>query len=143
MGRGEYAAAQLEKKRKYWKKKSVKHLKKNERKQGLFKDPLEGAPMASGIVIGKRMVTARQPNSGLRKCVRVQLKKNGVQITAFAPKDSAIKYIDDHDTVVVSGIGGAKKGPKGDLWGVRYKVEKVNKISLEMLRTGKKEKSRR
>ena len=139
MGRGEFAGKQLEDKRKKWIKKSVKKTKKIRRKYNKLKDPLEKAPMKKGIVIGKRNVEARQPNSALRKCVRVQLS-NGIQVTAFAPKENAIKHIDDHDSVVIAGIGGSKKGPKGDLWGVRYKVVKVNGIALEMLRTGKKEK---
>jgi len=142
MGNGEFAANQLKDKRKKWLKKSVKYIKKVKRKFKKLKDPLEGSPMRKGIVIGKRNVEARQPNSALRKCVRVQLS-NGIQVTAFAPKDGAIKYIDDHDEVVISGINGSKGGAKGDLWGVRYKVEKVNNISLEQLRTGKKEKIRR
>jgi len=142
MGYGEFAAEQLAKKRKKWLKKSIKNVKKIKRKFKKLKNPLKGAPMRKGIVIGKRNVEARQPNSALRKCVRVQLA-NGVQVTAFAPRDGAIKYIDEHDEVVISGINGKKGGPKGDLWGVRYKVEKVNNMSLEQLRTGKKEKVRR
>jgi small subunit ribosomal protein S12 len=142
MGDGEFAARQKLDKRKKWLKKSEKELRKIKIKTGKLKDPLKGAPMAKGIVIAKKTVEARQPNSALRKCVRVQLT-NGTQITAFAPRDGAIKYIDDHDEVTVSGIGGSKHGAKGDLWGVGYKVEKVNGISLEMLRTGKKEKVRR
>ncbi len=142
MGYGEFAADQLHGKRKKWLKKSVKHVRKVKRKFGKLRDPLKGAPMRKGIVIGKRNVEARQPNSALRKCVRVQLS-NGIQVTAFAPKDGAIKYIDEHDSVIISGINGGKRGPKGDLWGVRYKVEKVNNLSLEELRTGRKEKVRR
>lgn len=142
MGYGEFAADQLKDKRKKWLKKSVKHIKQVKRKFKKLKSPLNGAPMKKGIVIGKRNVEARQPNSALRKCVRVQLS-NGIQVTAFCPRDGAIKYIDEHDAVTISGINGAKGGPKGDLWGVRYKVEKVNGISLEELRTGKKEKVRR
>ncbi len=142
MGYGEFAAGQLASRRKKWLKKSQKHIRKEKRRLGKLKDPMDGAPMRKGIVIGKRNVEARQPNSALRKCVRVQLS-NGIQVTAFAPRDGAIKYIDEHDEVTLSGINGSKRGPKGDLWGVRYKVEKVNNISLEMLRKGKKEKVRR
>ncbi len=76
-------------------------------------------------------------------CVRVQLIKNGKQLTALAPYDGAIKFIDEHDEVLVEGLGGAQGGPKGDLWGVKYRVTHVNGIALEMLRTGKKEKSKR
>jgi small subunit ribosomal protein S12 len=142
MARGEFAAQSLEKKRKKWKWKDPKYKRK---KLGLDKkfDLLEGAPQAKGIVIEKRGVTARQPNSGIRKCVRVQLIKNGKQLTALAPFDGAIKFIDEHDEVLVEGLGGRKHGAKGDLWGVKYKVVKVNNQSLEMLRTGRKEKVKR
>ncbi|MFH1663441.1 MAG: hypothetical protein ABH986_01280 [archaeon] len=76
-------------------------------------------------------------------CVRVQLIKNGKQLTALAPFDGAIKFIDEHDEVLIEGGGGRKKGAKGDLWGVKFKVIKVNNQSLEMLRTGRKEKVKR
>ncbi|MFH1695615.1 MAG: hypothetical protein ABH850_04300 [Candidatus Micrarchaeota archaeon] len=76
-------------------------------------------------------------------CVRVQLIKNGKQLTALAPYDGAIKFIDEHDEVLIEGGGGRKKGAKGDLWGVKFKVIKVNNQSLEMLRKGKKEKVKR
>ena len=142
MSNGEFAARKMIKDKSKWIKKSAKHNKKWKRDTNNLKDPFEKAPMRSGIVLAKRTVEAKQPNSGLRKCVRVQLS-NGIKITALAPKDSAIKYIDQHDEVTVSGINGSKGGPKGDLWGVSYKVEKVNGISLEMLRLGKKEKSKR
>ncbi|PIU22223.1 MAG: 30S ribosomal protein S12 [Candidatus Diapherotrites archaeon CG08_land_8_20_14_0_20_30_16] len=142
MSNGEFAARKMLKSKKMWRKKSAKYMKKWKRDTGTLKDPLQGAPMKSGIVLLKRTVEAKQPNSGLRKCVRVQLS-NGIKVTALAPKDGAIKYIDQHDEVTVSGINGSKGGPKGDLWGVSYKVEKVNGISLEQLRRGKKEKAKR
>ncbi len=106
-------------------------------------DPLEGAPMASGIVLEKVTVERRQPNSGLIKCVKVQLKKNGKIVTAFAPGDKAIKYIDEHDEVLIVGIGGRKGRSLGDIPGVRYKVVLVNGQPLELLRRGKIEKARR
>ncbi|HOD89616.1 MAG TPA: 30S ribosomal protein S12 [archaeon] len=141
MAKGEFAARKLMQDRKKWKKKDPRTKRKNKvkKKAGL----LEGAPQAKGIVIDKKGVEARQPNSAIRKCVRVKLIKNGEEITAFAPKDKAIKFIEIHDQVTVEGIGGRKGGPIGDLWGVRYKVIKVNGQSLEMLRTGKKEKTKR
>jgi small subunit ribosomal protein S12 len=142
MARGEFAARKLEKDRRRWR------LKDKQYKRKLFGwdikyDLLEGAPQARGIVLEKRGVEARQPNSGIRKCVRVQLIKNGKQLTALAPGDKAIQFIDEHDEVLVEGIGGSKKGAKGDLWGVKYKVIKVNNQSLEMLRTGRIEKVKR
>ena len=142
MGNGEFAALKKIKDRKKWLKKSGKYLRKLKIKNKTLKDPLNGSPLGEGIVISKRMVEARQPNSALRKCVRVQLK-NGIQVTAFAPRDNAIKFIDEHDTVLIEGINGSKHGAYGDLWGVRYRVLKVNNIALEMLRTGKKEKVKR
>lgn len=104
-------------------------------------DPLEGAPQAKGIVIEKIGIEAKQPNSAIRKCVKLQLIKNGRQITAFAPGDGAINYIDEHDEVVVEGIRGRMGRSKGDIPGVRYKVVKVNGISLIELVKGRKEKT--
>jgi small subunit ribosomal protein S12 len=143
MGYGEFAGKSLERKRRKWKKKDARQIKKARAKGGVFKDLLEGAPQGRGIVLQKRGVEAKQPNSGIRKCVRVQLIKNGKELTALAPYDGAIKFIDEHDEVIVEGLGGTQNGPKGDLWGVKYRVTHVNGISLEMLRTGKKEKSKR
>lgn len=106
-------------------------------------DPLEGAPQARGIVLEKVGIEARQPHSGIRKAVRVQLVKNGKQVTAFTPNDGAINMVDEHDEVIIEGIGGRKGKSMGDLPGVRFKVIKVNGTSLEMIRTGRKEKKRR
>ncbi len=103
-------------------------------------DPLEGAPMARGIVLEKIGIEARQPNSAIRKAVRVQLIKNGRQITAFCPGDGAINFIDEHDEVVVEKIGGRMGRSMGDIPGVRYKVVKVNNASLKELVRGRKEK---
>ncbi len=85
----------------------------------------------------------KQPNSGVRKCVRVQLRKNGKQITAFLPGDGSLAFIEEHDEVTVCGIGGAKGRSFGDLPGVRWKVEKVNGVALLSLIQGKKEKPMR
>ena len=145
MAEGEFAARSLEKKRTKWRKKDRKYQKKLKARMGRDKkeDLLECSPQARGIVIEKRGITAKQPNSGIRKCVRVQLIKNGKQLTAMAPKDGAIKFIDEHDEVTIEGIGGSQGGSKGDLWGVKYQVTHVNGIALEMLRSGKKEKVKR
>ena len=142
MGKGEFAARKQEKDRKKFRMKEVRRRKKI-RNKGKKTGLMEGAPQAKGIVLDKRGVTARQPNSGIRKCVRVQLIKNGKQLTALAPKDKAIQFIDEHDEVTVEGLGGRKHGAKGDLWGVKFKVIAVNNQCLEMLRTGRKEKSKR
>lgn len=106
-------------------------------------DPLEGASQASGIVLEKTQIEAKQPNSAMRKCVRVQLIKNGKQVTAFAPGDGAIKLIDEHDEVVIECIGGRQGKTKGDLSGIRWQVIKVNGQSLNALLHGKIEKARK
>jgi len=106
-------------------------------------DPLEGAPMARGIVLEKVGVEARQPNSALRKCVRVQLVKNKKVVTAFVPRDGGILYIDEHDEVIIEGIGGPRGRSMGDIPGVRYRVVMVNGVSLKALWLGKRQKPRR
>lgn len=103
-------------------------------------DPLEGSAQARGIVLEKVGIEAKQPNSAIRKCVKVQLIKNGRQITAFAVGDGAINFIDEHDEVMVEGIGGRLGRSYGDIPGVRYKVVQVNNVSLNELVMGRKEK---
>lgn len=103
-------------------------------------DPLEGAPMARGIVLEKVGIESRQPNSAVRKCVRVQLVKNGRVVTAFVPGDGGVNFIDEHDEVVIAGIGGTLGRSMGDLPGVRYKVVSINGVSLDALYKGKKQK---
>ncbi len=103
-------------------------------------DPLEGAPMARGIVLEKVGVEARQPNAGVRKCVRVQLVKNGKVVTAFVPYDGGLNFIDEHDEVIIVGIGGSRGRSMGDIPGVRYKVVLVNGVSLLELIRGRKQK---
>ena len=79
MGKGINAARKLKKARKkqlwndrYYKRR-ILHLKQKA-------DPLEGTSQARGIVIEKVGIEAKQPNSAIRKCVKIQLIKNGRQI---------------------------------------------------------------
>jgi small subunit ribosomal protein S12 len=106
-------------------------------------DPLEGASQAKGIVLEKVQLEAKQPNSAMRKCAKVQLIKNGRHITAFMPGDGAQKLIDEHDEVVVECIGGRMGRSKGDIPGVRFTVIKVNDQSLDALLKHKIEKARK
>merc|ERR1712002_1019111 len=104
-------------------------------------NPFGGASHAKGIVLEKVGVEAKQPNSAIRMCVRVQLIKNGKKITAFVPNDGCLNYIEENDEVLVSGFG--RKGHAvGDIPGVRFKVVKVANVSLHALFTGKKERPR-
>ena len=123
----------------WMKKKYVKRVLKSK----LRYDPLEGSSQAKGIVLEKVQVEAKQPNSAMRKCVKVQLIKNGKQVTAFCTGDGATKLIDEHDEVLVEQIGGIKGRAKGDLPGIRWCVVKVNDQSLDALRKGKIEKARK
>lgn len=41
-------------------------------------------------------IEAKQPNSAIRKCVRVQLLKNGKKISAFVPGDGCLNFIEEN-----------------------------------------------
>mgnify|MGYP003573404789 CR=1 FL=1 len=104
-------------------------------------NPFGGATMAKGIVLEKIGVEAKQPNSAIRKSVRVQLIKNGKKIAAFVPRDGCLNYVDENDEVLVAGFG--RRGHAvGDIPGVRFKVVKVAGVSLLALYKEKKEKPR-
>ena len=77
------------------------------------------------------------------KCVKCQLVKNGKVVSAHAVRDKAISFIDEHDEVIIAGLGGSQRGQMGSMPGVRYKVVSVNGADLQMLRKGKKEKPKR
>merc|ERR1711862_284933 len=104
-------------------------------------NPFSGASHAKGIVLEKVGVEAKQPNSAIRKCVRVQLTKNGKKITAFVPRDGCLNYIEENDEVLVAGYGHSGHAV-GDIPGVRFKVVKVANVSLLALYLEKKEKPR-
>jgi len=140
--KGEFAARKLvEKRRKFrW---SDVYYKRRMLRLDVKSDPLQGAPMARGIVLEKVGVESKQPNSAIRKCVRTQLIKNGRLITAFLPGDGALNVVDEHDEVIVEGIGGSRGGSMGDIPGVKWKVTTINGVSLKELVLGKKEKPMR
>merc|ERR1711939_381541 len=104
-------------------------------------NPFAGASHAKGIVLEKVGVEAKQPNSAIRKCVRVQLIKNGKKITAFVPRDGCLNYIEENDEVLIAGFGRSGHAV-GDIPGVRFKVVKVANVSLLALFNGKKERPR-
>lgn len=110
-------------------------------------------------------IEAKQPNSAIRKCARVQLVKNGKKIAAFVPNDGCLNFIEENvhslswtswmfavspvlishviiqDEVLIAGFG--RKGHAvGDIPGVRFKVVKVSGVSLLALFKEKKEKPR-
>lgn len=104
-----------------------------------FKNPFMGSCMAKGLVVEKIGVESKQPNSAVRKGVRVMLTKNGKKVAAFVPRDGCLNFLNENDEVLVAGFG--KKGKsKGDIPGIRFKVIGVKGISLLALYKGKKEK---
>lgn len=139
---GLMSARQLKKKHKRFRWKSYK-FKARALRLPERADPLEGASQARGIVLEKVEIEAKQPNSAMRKCAKVQLIKNNKQITAFIPGNLASRFIDEHDEVIVERMGGKQGGSKGDIPCVRFQIIKVNDQPLERLVQGKIEKARR
>ena len=106
-----------------------------------WKKPFAGCSHSKGIVLEKIGIEAKQPNSAIRKCVRVQLIKNGKKVACFVPRDGCLNFVDENDEVLVSGFG--RKGHAvGDIPGVRFKVVKVAGVALSALFREKKEKPR-
>ena len=138
---GEFAGRKLKQRRKKFRWSSESY--KRRVLQLWKKDPLEGAPMARGIVIEKRAVEQRKPASGLTKCVRVQLIKNNIQVTAHVPGVGAIDKISEHDEVLIEKVGGGQGGSKGSMVGVKYRVIAVNGVALSEILKGKKQKPAR
>jgi small subunit ribosomal protein S12 len=142
MAKGKYAAHILKQNRKDARWKDPNYSRRVLR-LNVKADPLGGAPQGRGIVLEKVGVEAKQPNSAIRKCVRIQLIKNGRQVTAFCTGDGAVNFIDEHDEVTVERIGGRMGGAMGDIPGVRFKVIAVNNVPLHEMVIGRMEKPRR
>merc|ERR1711862_771516 len=106
-----------------------------------YKEPFAGSSHAKGIVLEKIGIEAKQPNSAIRKAVRVQLIKNGKKIAAFVPNDGCLNFLDENDEVLVAGFGRSGHAV-GDIPGVRFKIVKVAGVSLLALFRHKKEKPR-
>ncbi len=144
MGRGLFAGSKMKQERKKYRWSDRRYKKRQAKKKskgGVLKhDPLRGSAQAKGIVIEKVGIEAKQPNSGIRKAVKISLIRTGNKLTAFAPGDGAINFIDEHDEVMVEGIGGRMGRSYGDIPGVRYKVIQVNGVSLNEMVRGRKEK---
>jgi len=104
-------------------------------------DPFEGSPAAKGIVLQKAEIEVKQPHSGLRKIVKVQLIKNGRMVSAYAGYGpGCIKKIDEHNEVVVEKMGAPQGRSYGDMPGIKFRVIKVNGVSIKEIIKGRKEK---
>ncbi len=142
MAKGEFAALKLVKKRKrerllkkWWKRKYFKLKQKY--------DPVGTVPMARAIVLQKFVLQQKQPHSGLIKCVRVQLVKNGKVVGAYVPYDGAINFIEEHDEVMIQGMGGSQRGQMGSIAGLKYRVVGLNGADLYQIVKGRMEKPKR
>ena len=124
--------------RKRWAKKRYRNRRSLDR---IKHNPFGVASQAKGIVLEKIGIEAKQPNSAIRKCARVQLIKNGKKITAFVPRDGCLNYIDENDEVLVEGFGRSGHSV-GDIPGVRFRISKVSGVSIKALFLQKKEKPR-
>ncbi len=142
MTNGMFSARRLKNNRRAMRYKSKDYVLRLKRRTDK-KDLLQGAPMGRGIVLQKVGVESKQPNSAIRKCVRIQIIKNGRLATAFLPGDGALNFVDEHDEVTIEGISGPRSRSMGDIPGVRYKVSAVNGVPLNLLVVGKVQKPAR
>lgn len=138
---GEFAGRNIQRRRKSqrwlskrWKRRTLKLKAKH--------DPLKAAPAAKGIVLEKIALEQKQPHSGLIKCVKVQLLINGKVVSAHAPRNKAITFVDEHDEVTLAGLGGSQRGQMGSMPSIRYKIIAVNGADLQELRRGKEKPKR-
>eukprot|EP01084_Bolivina_argentea_P196829 337393_1 len=118
-----------------------KMYKKRHLGTSLKANPFGGSSHCKGIVLEKVGIEAKQPNSAIRKCVRVQLIKNSKKIVAFVPKDGCLHFVEENDEVLVAGFGRSGHAV-GDLPGIRFKIVMVSGVGLYALYREKKEKPR-
>ncbi len=142
MPNGEFAARKLLRQRKR-QRLLKKWLKRRKFKLKEKYDPVGPVPRAKGLVLQKFIVEQKQPHSGQIKCIRVQLIKNNKVVGAFVPGDGSINFIDEHDEVIIEGMGGSQRGQMGCIPGMKYKAVAVNGADLDLVRRGKLEKPKR
>ncbi|GKU93646.1 hypothetical protein SLEP1_g7222 [Rubroshorea leprosula] len=121
------------------------HCRRQRWADKVYKNPtlvMNGRNHSQDLLMQKALgIEAKQPNSAIRTCARVQLIKNGKKIAAFVPNDGCLKFIEENDEVLIAGFG--RKGHAvGRIPGVRFKVVKVSGVSLLALFKEKKEKPR-
>lgn len=63
---------------------------------GVSTDMAQKISTANRIVNDISGIEAKQPNSAIRKCVRVQLIKNGKKLAAFVPRDGCLNFTDEN-----------------------------------------------
>ena len=93
-------------------------------------NPFGGASHAKGIVLEKVGVEAKQPNSAIRKCVRVQLIKNGKKITAFVPNDGCLNFVEENDEVNVVNYFLTEQRSKDEIFSRSWSLDSVVRVML-------------
>ena len=83
------------------------------------------APYINLTTVGVPHTGGRHANAWFGKSKLSVVERYINKLTAFAPGDGAINFIDEHDEVMVEGIGGRMGRSYGDIPGVRYKVIQV------------------
>ncbi|ELW65558.1 40S ribosomal protein S23 [Tupaia chinensis] len=79
--------------------------------------PFQRCFPCEGNCAGKSRVEAKQRNSAIRKCVRVQLIKNGKRSQLLYPVMGCLKFTEENDEILIGGFG--RKGHAvGDIPGV-------------------------
>ena len=117
---------------------ALKLMKIRKRYKKTYHSPFHKVPhIQNALVLQTRKIGAKQPNSGQRKCVKVQLSNQKKKLS-FVPYCGGIEFIKIHDIVTIQSIGGSKCRAKGDMFGLNTKVIKVNDIPLHQLVKGKK-----
>ncbi len=56
-------------------------------------NPFQGSSHAKGIVVEKMGIEAKQPNSAIRKCCRVQLIKNGWSLVFSKTSKDRVQFM--------------------------------------------------
>ncbi len=105
----------------------------------IYKRIIGNKPQANAIVLEKRGVEAKQPNSAIRKICKVQCIGTGKVIFAFAPGDGCLKIIEVNDEVTIQYLGRGDKSV-GDRPGIKFKIIKVSGVSVSAILAKKKQK---
>ena len=129
--RGLNAAKKLKQRRKQFLF-AKKDMYRYKTKSYLKTDPLEGSPSARALVLQKMEIEVKQPHSGLRKVVKVQIIKNGRTVTAYAGYGpGCIKKIDEHNEVMIEKMGAPQGRAFGDMPGVKFRAVRQRKSFQE------------
>ncbi|XP_072451805.1 small ribosomal subunit protein uS12-like [Chiloscyllium punctatum] len=116
---------------------ACKQYKKAHLGTALKVNPFSGASHAKGLVLAKVSVEAKHSNSAIKKCVQLQLTKNGKKIMAFVPDDNCLNFIVQNKAVLVAGIARMGHGVS-DISDVTFQLVKVTNVISPGLRKCKK-----